>query len=1241
MNIYLPKPREEIDREKAMVEKKWKQVLLKNEYDQSEPATTVKKLFEILPKKAVQHFKENFLENAEIRNIICNLEKFDNVTRNDILTLCLGRIEKYYEEMVFKYKLIKITQAGESFGELALFKNNPRSTTIVADQMCQCLVLKKASYQQILSQTALTQNEKTAFFEKMFMPSQTRLNLLEFQYNFKEMTKPQGYRIFKQGDPLKHIYLIKIGEVLQSRSEKYAAKHSTIVNKSVMDFQPETDREIFSHESPSKPTFQKVIYSPNDFMDSKGEYGGPGGTLARGISSIHTINLMLFKDRDKQRNAEDGQKFSKSQGNAKQDHILFKRPILTKNYEGQKIKVQTDLAFLGEDDLQSNQACCTYTAKVVSSSAVIYRMEVSEIFKSKSLMKNLIKVMLLQGRVKENWRKERVANLEQVSHQIKEYVKEGCQSESKKEESLMDILRSDGEGKDEPVASGLQTLLAGHRGDNELDTLAVSKTAKVQAFKVQDKLFESGNEKKWNLEFVGCQTKEIIKKNKQKDRYGPVAPLPNPGSKHKRVNSLHSVVSQLKSPKQSEIPKKVNIHVQKRDAQKVKSGKQEALDFLRRRVRSLSPIRFEGLGENSSILDTDPKSHHSNTKPDRPKQSIYKSLTKFPNHKSLAGSFKNSKMKSLAHSKGILDDNLSSLQNKNPQDIFNINLKQDIYLKTSIKNSISSMNVYGYDKTRNKNYSGMKPGAFNFNETTTSGFNLNAGVDIRKISLAKATQLKPAYTELAGEKNNYSNAKLGQKLDALGSNGEAMDFNINGIIMNKTFEGGVSRLWVTSSSFYDEEKFKANTRVSKMIHRKSGPGQFKMVEKKVWNPDIMKQAQAPTVKRSAGGDPSKIIESVVNITNTKSIGRSRRRGLYNYASLHDDSVRKELTGADCGMKLLEGKGDTRRGSKQSMDWFKDEERWYQGRDSVSVDHKSKFYEEMGKIALGLGTKIVTKSEISIRVPLLPAMKDVDVLGYARRTSTVGLKVGSGKRIKKKKALAKVERLHFGIDIGEQEKPAQKNVPDDGGQQDTPEENVKSLTRPAQMEPQELIELKVEYCNPPEHVESGRVEQLEKGTADLKPVSNESLSQSGHEKLTILEKEPSPSLGQSPLSEVQEIQKYYNDLFSNHLSQDFIKMQHGVAKSRGEKTLGLIVRGATDKNFLSMTQKNFWARKSLRRSSISGYQPQTTETTTERKNSQSRGSLAKGSRFLDTSDAVKKKISARVHKNLSLCVMGNN
>lgn len=55
-------------------------------------------------------------------------------------------------------------------------------------------------------------------------------------------------------------------------------------------------------------------------------------------------------------------------------------------------------------------------------------------------------------------------------------------------------------------------------------------------------------------------------------------------------------------------------------------------------------------------------------------------------------------------------------------------------------------------------------------------------------------------------------------LDGLAPTGEAMDLNINGVIMNKTLEGGANRLWVTNSSFYDEEKFKANNRVSKMIH---------------------------------------------------------------------------------------------------------------------------------------------------------------------------------------------------------------------------------------------------------------------------------------------------------------------------------------------------------------------------------------------------------------------------------------
>ena len=200
-----------------------------------------------------------------------------------------------------------------------------------------------------------------------------------------------------------------------------------------------------------------------------------------------------------------------------------------------------------------------------------------------------------------------------------------------------------------------------------------------------------------------------------------------------------------------------------------------------------------------------------------------------------------------------------------------------------------------------------------------------------------------------------------------------------------------------------------------------------MVEKKVWNPEMMNQAQAPPAQSSGGCDPLKLIAQVINSSNTKSMGSSRRRGLYNYAALQDDgagdSVVSDFTGPDGGLKLLDGNGDARRGSNEGMDSFKDEERWYEGRDSLAValDHKSKFYEGLGKIELGLGAKTTTMSEASIRVPLVPTVEGVDVLGDVRRSGSVGLKVDSGKKVKKK-AMARVERLHFGIDFGEQEKP---------------------------------------------------------------------------------------------------------------------------------------------------------------------------------------------------------------------------
>jgi CRP-like cAMP-binding protein len=48
---------------------------------------------------------------------------------------------------------VKVIQAGEAFGELALIKNMPRAASIICKQDCHFGVLDKSHYKKILSNT--------------------------------------------------------------------------------------------------------------------------------------------------------------------------------------------------------------------------------------------------------------------------------------------------------------------------------------------------------------------------------------------------------------------------------------------------------------------------------------------------------------------------------------------------------------------------------------------------------------------------------------------------------------------------------------------------------------------------------------------------------------------------------------------------------------------------------------------------------------------------------------------------------------------------------------------------------------------------------------------------------------------------------------------------------------------------------------------------------------------------------
>lgn len=134
------------------------------------------------------------------------------VKEEDLLTLGIGKTEDYFQNGVFKFKKVATLGQKAVFGELALQKNAPRAATIIAQERVEMCTLSRAVFQNIFSSAMNKDREKEAFFERNF-PFLQKASLNKLSYDFKESKRSFRSILFKAGEPVKEIFVIKSGEV--------------------------------------------------------------------------------------------------------------------------------------------------------------------------------------------------------------------------------------------------------------------------------------------------------------------------------------------------------------------------------------------------------------------------------------------------------------------------------------------------------------------------------------------------------------------------------------------------------------------------------------------------------------------------------------------------------------------------------------------------------------------------------------------------------------------------------------------------------------------------------------------------------------------------------------------------------------------------------------------------------------------------------------------------------------------
>ncbi|EGR32337.1 cyclic nucleotide-binding domain protein [Ichthyophthirius multifiliis] len=162
-----------------------------------------------------------------------------------------GSVQVHIRKGVEQLKQVAIMPTGSSFGELALISNQPRLATIICEEDCDFLVLKKKDFNRIMKNIELkVLNDKVAcLIDIPFIGIINKQFIRDIYSKLKQIDFFKGQVVYQEGDKAQYVYIVIKGHFV-------AYKNFKIQQQDQWSLQIDENQKIYQKQYVKKMKFQ-------------------------------------------------------------------------------------------------------------------------------------------------------------------------------------------------------------------------------------------------------------------------------------------------------------------------------------------------------------------------------------------------------------------------------------------------------------------------------------------------------------------------------------------------------------------------------------------------------------------------------------------------------------------------------------------------------------------------------------------------------------------------------------------------------------------------------------------------------------------------------------------------------------------------------------------------------------------------------------------------------------------------